>query len=44
MIMAALGNALTGDRLRDYVSDGAVERKVRPMMEMEEFTAGLSTR
>lgn len=40
MIMAALGNALTGDRLRGYVSRGALEQKVRPLMEMEEFTAG----
>jgi len=38
MIMAALGNALTGDGLRDYVSQGALEEKVRPLMEMEEFS------
>lgn len=39
MIMAALGNALTDDALRDYVSEGALEEKVRPLMEMEEFTS-----
>ncbi|MGH3364743.1 MAG: glucoamylase family protein, partial [Nocardioidaceae bacterium] len=38
MIMAALGNALTGDGLREYVSQGALEEKVRPLMEMEEFS------
>ncbi|HSE10269.1 MAG TPA: glucoamylase family protein [Nocardioidaceae bacterium] len=37
MIMAALGNALAGDNMRDYVSQGAMEEKVRPLMEMEEF-------
>jgi hypothetical protein len=40
MIMAALGNALTGDNLRDYVSQGALEDRVRPLMEMEEFGSG----
>lgn len=40
MIMAALGNALAGDAMRDYVSEGALEDKVRPLMEMEEFSAG----
>jgi len=40
MIMAALGNALTGDNLRDYVSEGALEDRVRPLMEMEEFGSG----
>ena len=38
MIMAALGNALTRDGLREYVSQGAMEEKVRPLMEMEEFS------
>ncbi len=38
MIMAALGNALAGDALREYVSQGgALEEKVRPLMEVEEF-------
>ena len=40
MIMAALGNALADDNMRDYVSEGAMEKKVRPLMKMEEFTAG----
>ncbi len=39
MIMAALGNALTGDRLRDYVSQGAMKQKLEPLMGMEEFSA-----
>lgn len=38
MIMAAVGNALTGDRLRDYVSQGSLEERVRPLMQMEEFS------
>jgi hypothetical protein len=43
MIIAALGNALTGDDLRGYVSRGAVERKLRPLMAMETFgSAGTS--
>ena len=37
MIIAALGNALTGDDLRRYVSRGAVERTLRPLMQMEVF-------
>jgi hypothetical protein len=39
MIMAAVANELRNDRLQDYFSQGAVERRVRPLMEMEEFTA-----
>jgi len=39
MIMAALGNALADDDLRRYVSDGAVEDSLRPLMEMERFAA-----
>ncbi len=39
MIIAALGNALTGDDLRRYVSRGAVEHKLRPLMAMERFTS-----
>jgi hypothetical protein len=39
MIIAALGNALTGDDLRDYVSRGALERKLHPLMAMERFTS-----
>ncbi len=39
MIIAALGNALTGDDLRRYVSKGAMEHKLRPLMAMERFTS-----
>jgi hypothetical protein len=40
MVMAALGNELTGDRLQRYLTRGAVERAVRPLLAVEEFTAG----
>ncbi len=40
MIMAALANELTGDRLQRYFSTGSVEAKVRPLLAEEEFTAG----
>ena len=40
MIMAALGNALAGDDMRRYVAPGKVERRLRPLMRMEEFAAG----
>ena len=40
MEMAALGNALASDDMRRYVSTGAVEDKLRPLMEMEQFSAG----
>ena len=41
MIMAALGNALAGDDMRDYVSAGALEEHVKPLMQQEIFaTAG----
>ena len=40
MVMAALGNELTGDRLQRYLTRGPVERAVRPLLAMEEFTAG----
>jgi hypothetical protein len=39
MIMASIGNALRNDRLQDYFSRGAVEQAMRPLMEMEVFTA-----
>jgi hypothetical protein len=39
MIMAALGNALAGDDMRRYVSRGAVEQKLRPLMEQEVFAS-----
>jgi hypothetical protein len=40
MIMAAIGNALRHDRLRHYFSHGAIEEAIRPLLKMEEFTAG----
>ena len=39
MVMAALGNALANDDMRRYVSKGAMEQKLRPLMEMEHFSA-----
>ena len=41
MIMAALGNALAGDDLRRYVSKGAMQDKLEPMMRQEVFSAGV---
>lgn len=40
MVMAALGNELAGDAVRRYVSRGALEREVRPLMRLEEFAVG----
>ncbi len=40
MIMAALGNELAGDAMRDYVAPGRLAKQVRPLMQMEEFSAG----
>ena len=40
MIMAALGNELAGDNMREYVSTGSMKRKLEPLMQMEEFSAG----
>ncbi len=37
MVMAALGNALAGDDMRDYVARGAFERSLRPLMRQEVF-------
>lgn len=37
MVMAALGNELGGDVLRRAFSEGAMERRVAPLMRMEEF-------
>jgi len=39
MVMAALGNALANDDMRKYVSKGAMEQNLRPLMEMEHFSA-----
>ncbi|MGH3588842.1 MAG: glucoamylase family protein, partial [Pseudonocardia sp.] len=40
MIMAALGNELAGDNMRDYVATGRMKRKLEPLMRMEEFSTG----
>jgi hypothetical protein len=40
MIMAAAANALSGDRLRSFFSRGAIDRSIRPLLAMEQFTAG----
>jgi hypothetical protein len=40
MIMAALGNALRNDRLHKYFTHGTIEDAIRPLLAMEEFTAG----
>jgi hypothetical protein len=40
MVMAALGNALRGDRLQDYFTRGLIEGAIRPLLAIEEFTAG----
>ncbi len=40
MVMAALGNALADDDMRRYVSRGAMEEKLAPMMAQEVFAAG----
>lgn len=39
MVMAALGNALAGDGLRAYVSNGAMEETLRPLMQQEVFAS-----
>jgi hypothetical protein len=43
MIMAALGNALAHDDMRRYVARGPMEKTLRPLMEMERFSAGPAT-
>jgi hypothetical protein len=40
MIMAALGNTLRNDQVRDYFTSGAIEDAIRPLLGIEEFTAG----
>ena len=37
MIVAALGNALADDSLRDYTARGGMERRLKPMMGLETF-------
>jgi hypothetical protein len=39
MVMAALGNALAGDDMRDYVVPGGLTEKVKPLMAQEVFGA-----
>ena len=39
MIMAAIGNALGGDLLREAFATRATERALRPVMGVEEFNA-----
>ena len=38
--MAALGNALRNDRLQHYFAQDEIKRAIKPLLEMEEFTAG----
>ena len=40
MIMAALGNELRHDAVQRYVTRGAVEREIRPLLGIETFSAG----
>lgn len=40
MIMVALGNALRNDRMQHYFTRGAVEQAIKPLLALEEFTAG----
>ncbi len=40
MVMAALGNALRHDAIRDYATRGDVQRVIRPLLRIEEFTTG----
>ena len=37
MIMAAVGNALTGDSLKDYMVDDRMEQNLRPAIEQQVF-------
>ncbi|MFS0854107.1 glucoamylase family protein [Microbacterium sp. 179-I 3D4 NHS] len=39
MIMAAIGNELTGDLLKDYFVDPDMEKRLRPAMRQQEFGA-----
>jgi hypothetical protein len=40
MIMAAIGNELRNDRLQHYFTRGMIEQAIKPLLAMEEFTAG----
>ena len=38
--MAAIANDLNSDRLQEYFAHGEIERAVKPVIGLEEFTAG----
>jgi hypothetical protein len=40
MVMAAAANALSDDSLRSFFAHGAIDQRIRPLLAMEEFTAG----
>jgi hypothetical protein len=40
MIMAAIANALADDAIQHTFSDGAIEQTIRPLIAIEEFSAG----
>lgn len=40
MVMAAIGNELRNDRLQHYFTRGAIEQAIKPLLAIEEFTAG----
>jgi hypothetical protein len=40
MVMAAAANALSDDHLRGFFAQGAIEQRIRPLLAMEQFTAG----
>jgi putative glucoamylase/uncharacterized protein DUF3131 len=40
MIMAAIGNAMTGNKLQNYFTQGEVQAAMQPLMAREVFTAG----
>ena len=41
MIMAAIANELADDAMQHAFSDGFVEQSIRPLIAMEEFSAGI---
>lgn len=43
MIMAAVGNELTGDTLNDYFGDREMERTLRPAMRQQDFGSSWRT-
>jgi hypothetical protein len=40
MAMAAAANAMSGDSLRGFFAHGAIDQRIRPLLAMEQFTAG----